>query len=54
MARKKRTAKPLPTIWEVEDELWKIIHDVLEELDPPSPTGRPRTGQQEALNGVIY
>jgi putative transposase len=54
MARKKRNVKPLPTIWEVDDELWMIIEDILTELDPPAATGRPRTGQREALNGIIY
>jgi putative transposase len=54
MARRKKTYEPLPTIWEVNDELWKIIQDILDELDPPATTGRPRTGQREALNGIIY
>jgi putative transposase len=54
MARKKRKVKPLPTIWEVDDKLWAIIHGILTELDPPAATGRPRTGQREALNGIIY
>jgi putative transposase len=54
MARKQRQVKPLPTIWEVNDELWRIIHDILDELDPPAATGRPRTGQREALDGIIY
>jgi putative transposase len=54
MARKKRNVKPLPTIWEVDDELWNIIQLILEERDPPAATGRPRTGQREALNGIIY
>lgn len=54
MARRKRTVKPLPTIWEVNDELWSIIQVILDELDPPAGTGRPRTGQREALNGIIY
>jgi transposase len=54
MARKKRSAKPLPTIWEVGDELWGIIQDIVNELDPPASTGRPRTGQREALDGIIY
>ena len=36
MARKKRTVKRLPTIWEVDDELWKIIQGILDELDPPA------------------
>jgi putative transposase len=54
MARRKRKVKPLATIWEASDELWKIIEGILDELDPPAETGRPRTGQREALNGVIY
>jgi putative transposase len=54
MARTKRQVKVLPTIWEVSDELWKIIQPILEEHDPPAATGRPRTGQREALNGIIY
>jgi putative transposase len=54
MARTKRKSKELPTIWEVNDELWEIIQDILEELDPPAATGRPRTGQREALSGIIY
>lgn len=54
MARKKKLAETLPTIWEVNDDLWKIIQDILDELDPPAATGRPRTGQREALNGIIY
>jgi putative transposase len=54
MARRTKTYEPLPTIWEVNDELWEIIESILNELDPPAPTGRPRTGQREALNGIIY
>jgi putative transposase len=54
MAIRKRSVNPLPTIWEVDDELWKLIQEILDELDPPAPTGRPRTRQREALNGIIY
>jgi putative transposase len=54
MARTKRKSKPLPTIWEVSDDLWKTTQEILDELDPPAATGRPRTGQREALNGIIY
>ena len=54
MARQKKQAKPLSTIWEVSDELWDIIQPILDELDPPAETGRPRTGQRQALNGIIY
>ena len=54
MARKKKVVEPLPTIWEVNDELWSIIQIILDELDPPAATGRPRTGQRQALDGIIY
>lgn len=54
MARKKRKVKPLPTIWEVNDELWDIIQPILEELDPVGHTGWPRIDQRAALNGIIY
>ena len=54
MSRKKREVKSLPTIWKVNDELWSIVQDIIDELDPPAWTGRPRVGQREALNGIIY
>ena len=54
MAQRKKPRKPLPTIWEINDELWSIIQDILDELDPSARTGRPRTSQRAALNGIIY
>lgn len=54
MARTKRKVKPLPTIWRVPDELWKTIKAVLDELDPAAATGRKRTDQRSALDGIIY
>jgi putative transposase len=54
MARQKKQVKPLSTIWEVSDELWNIIQPILDELDRPADTGRPRTDPRAALNGIIY
>jgi putative transposase len=54
MARQKKQVKPLPTIWEVSDELWNIVQSIINELDPPAETGRPRTDPRAALNGIIY
>ena len=54
MARQKKPVKPLPTIWEVSDELWGLIQSIIDELDPPAETGRPRTDPRAALNGIIY
>ena len=51
MARRKPRIKPLGTIWEIPDELWKRIEPILKEFwpgsrpDARSPTGeRPSTG----------
>lgn len=54
MARRKKTVQPLPTIWEINDELWNIIQPILTELDPPAWTGRGRIEPRAALNGIIY
>jgi len=55
MARRKRQVKPLPTIWEVSDELWAIIEPIINRLDPPRTTpGRGRIDLRAALNGIIY
>lgn len=54
MAKAKRKIKPLPTIWEVSDELWNTIKPILDILDPPAKTGRKRIDPRKALDGVIY
>jgi putative transposase len=54
MARKKRIVKPLPVIWEVNDELWNVVQEIIVKLDPPATTGRKQTDPRAALNGIIY
>lgn len=54
MAHRKKTYEPLDTIWEVNDELWSTLEPIIMELDPPAKTGRKRTGERAALNGIIY
>ena len=44
----------METIWEAPDELWAEVKRVLDELDPPRKTGRPRVDQRRALDGIIY
>lgn len=51
MAHKTRT---LGTIWRVPDDLWQRIALVLDELDVPAATGRPRIDPRAALNGIIF
>lgn len=47
-------ARPLPTIWELPDELWKRIEPLLERRYPRAGTGRPRADLRLVLDGVIY
>lgn len=50
MARKKR----MPTLWEVPDDLWARIEKLLDEYDPPAPTGRKRENARQILDGLIF
>ncbi len=54
MARKRKAAEPLATIWRVPDELWEHIHPILIRHDPPAKTGRPRIDSREALDAIIF
>ncbi len=54
MARRKKQAEPLPTIWRVDDVLWAKVEAVLAEFDPPARFGPDRIDQRGALDGVIY
>jgi putative transposase len=54
MAHKRKAAEPLPTIWQVADELWDRITPILAGHDPPAHTGRRRIDQRAALDAVIY
>jgi putative transposase len=47
-------ARPLPTIWEVPDELWERIESILADRYPPAATGRPRADLRRVLDGVIF
>lgn len=46
--------RPLPTIWELPDELWERIEPILLRRYPVAPTGRPRADLRLVLDGVIY
>jgi transposase len=46
--------RPLPTIWELPDELWERIESILDRRYPPAGTGRPRSDLRLVLDGVIH
>jgi putative transposase len=46
--------RPLPTIWELPDELWEHIEPILERRYPAASTGRPRADLRLVIDGVIH
>ena len=50
----RRRPKPLPTIWRVPDDLWRVVERVLRDLDPPKRTGRKRIDPRGALDAIIF
>src|SRR5919112_5630399 len=54
MASKFKECDALPTIWRVPDEVWDKVALLIDKYDPPAKTGRPRSDERDALDGVIY
>lgn len=54
MKRRKARRKPLGTIWEVSDELWKRIEPILKAFWPKKPTGRRVANWRKMLNAIIF
>ncbi len=46
--------KPLPTIWELPDDLWERVEPILARRYPLAATGRPRADLRRVLDGIIY
>src|SRR5262245_38688427 len=46
--------KPLPTIWEVSDDLWQRVLAILPEFWPARPTGRHHANWRNALNVIVF
>ena len=44
----------LKTIWEVPDDLWEEIEQLIAELDSPKHTGRKRADPRKMLNAIIF
>jgi putative transposase len=43
-----------PTVWEVPDDVWTLIEQVLNEVYPAKPKGHRRVDLRRALNGIIF
>ena len=44
----------MPTIWNVDDELWKLIKPIIETDMPRKWTGRPPADRRQVLNCIIH
>src|SRR3954452_2255877 len=54
MARRKPRRKPLGTIWEIPDELWRRIEPILKEFWPRKVTGRHVANWRKMLNAILF
>ena len=43
-----------PTIWEVPNDVWTLIEQVLNEVYPAKPKGHRRVELRRVLNGIIF
>ena len=51
---KTKHANQLPTLWEVDDELWERIAPMLVIHKPRKKAGRPRQNDRAILNALIW
>jgi len=54
MVHRKPRRKPLGTIWEISDELWRRIEPILLEFWPKKPTGRKVANWRKMLDAIIF
>jgi putative transposase len=44
----------MPTIWKVDDQLWRLIKPIIEADMPRKATGRPAADRRRVLNCIIH
>lgn len=54
MSETTKKGTPLPTIWNVPDELWEKFAHLIATEDPPPKMGRPRIDARKALDGILF
>ena len=52
MARKRNGR--MPTIWEVDDDLWQLVKPLIDADMPRKCTGRPPADRRKVLNCIIH
>lgn len=51
MAKRRGT---MPTIWRVDDELWRLLKPIIDADMPRKRTGRPPVDRRQVLDCIIY
>jgi putative transposase len=54
MDQQKTNTKPVPTIWEIPDDVWPMIQTILDEQYPAKPKGHRRVDLRRVLNGILF
>jgi len=54
MPEPSQQSKPLPTIWNVPDDLWEVFWELIQTYDPPCQTGRKRIDARKAFDGILF
>jgi len=54
MARAKTDQRPMPTIWEIPDEVWPMLQTILDEHYPAKPKGHRRVDLRRVLDGLLF
>ncbi len=54
MDRQQRNKQPMPTIWEIPDDVWPMRQTILDEHYPAKPKGHRRVDLRRALNGILF
>lgn len=54
MDREQTDNHPIPTVWEIPDEVWPVMQTILAQRYPASPKGHRRVDLRRVLNGIIF
>ena len=54
MGKRETNNGPMPTIWEIPDEVWPMIPTMLDEHYPRKSKGHRRVDLRRVLNGMIF
>jgi len=54
MDRQKSNNQPMPTIWEIPDDAWPMLHTILDKHYPAKPKGHRRVDLRRVLNGILF